>query len=104
MARRTTIGPSLFTAVQITNKELKQSLRKVKKKAIDDNYYAKNYIVPLEEAHVHTVVATMTFTGVKPSISTSNVAQNANQGTVLKFACSEDFKTPPTCSNRLSFD
>ena len=56
MARRTTIGPSLFTAVQITNKELKQSLRKVKKKAIDDNYYAKNYIVPLEEAHVHITV------------------------------------------------
>ena len=54
MARRTTIGPSLFTAVQITNKELKQ--RKVKKKAIDDNYYAKNYIVPLAEAHVHITV------------------------------------------------
>ena len=56
MARRTTNGPSLFTAVQITNKELKQRLRKVKKKAIDDNYYAKNYIVPLEETHVHITV------------------------------------------------
>ena len=56
MARRTTNGPSLFTAVQITNKELKQRLRKVKKKAIDDNYYAKNYIVPLEEAQVRITV------------------------------------------------
>ena len=30
----------------------------------------------------------------KPSISTSNVALNANPGTVLKTACPEDFKTP----------
>ena len=39
----------------------------------------------------------MTFTGVKPSISTSNAALNANPRTVLKSACPEDSKTPPTC-------
>ena len=50
------------------------------------------------------MVATTTFTGVKPSISTSNVALNANPGTVLKSARPEDSKTPPTCSNWLSFD
>ena len=33
----------------------------------------------------------------KPSISTSNVALNANPGTVLKSACPEDSKSPPTC-------
>ena len=46
---------------------------------------------------IHTVVANMTFTGVKPSISPSNVAQNANLGTVLETARPEDSKTPPTC-------
>ena len=46
---------------------------------------------------VNTVVATMTFTSVKPSISPSNLAQNANPGTVLKTARPEDSKTPPTC-------
>ena len=40
----------------------------------------------------------------KPSISISNVALNANPGTVLKSACPEDSKTLPTCSNWLSFD
>ena len=40
----------------------------------------------------------------KPSISTSNVALNANPGTVLKSACPEDSKTLPTCPNWLSFD
>jgi len=42
-------------------------------------------------------VATMTFTSVKPSISTSNVALKANPGTVLKYAHLEDSKTPLTC-------
>ena len=45
----------------------------------------------------YTVVATTTFTGLKPSVSPSNVAQNANPGTVLEIACPEDSKTPPTC-------
>ena len=40
----------------------------------------------------YTVVANRTFSGLKPSISPSNVALNANQGTVLKTACSEDYK------------
>ena len=52
----------------------------------------------------YTVVATITFTSVKPSISTSNVALNANPGTVLKSARPKDSKTPLTCSNWLSFD
>jgi len=43
------------------------------------------------------VVATRTFTSVKPAISPSNVAQNANSGTVLDSACPEDSKTPQTC-------
>ena len=41
----------------------------------------------------------MTFSGVKPLISPSNVALNANPETVLKSAHPEDSKTPPTCSN-----
>ena len=45
----------------------------------------------------NTVLATMTFSGLKPSVSPSNVAQNENQGTVLETACPEDSKTPPTC-------
>ena len=44
-----------------------------------------------------TVVATRTCSGLKPSISPSNVAQNANPGTVLETARPEDSKTPPTC-------
>ena len=40
----------------------------------------------------------------KPSISPSNIAQNANPGTVLKTARPVDSKTPPKCSNWLSFD
>ena len=43
-----------------------------------------------------TVVANRTFSSVKPLISPSNVALNANQGTVLKSAHPEDPKTPPT--------
>ena len=45
----------------------------------------------------YTVVATRTFTSVKPTISPSNVAKNANSGTVLDSARPEDSKTPPTC-------
>ena len=56
MARRNTSGPSLFTAVQTKNKELIGNLRKVVCKGIEDNYYAKDYIVPLEEAHVTITV------------------------------------------------
>ena len=33
----------------------------------------------------------------KTLISPSNVAQNANPGTVLDSACPEDSKSPPTC-------
>jgi len=43
-----------------------------------------------------TVVANRTFSNVKPSIYPSNLAQNANPGTVLKTARPEDSKTPPT--------
>ena len=43
---------------------------------------------------LYTVVATMTFISVKPSISPSNLAQNANPGRVLKTARAEDSKTP----------
>ena len=56
MSRRKTNGPSLFTAVQTTNKELIASLRKMLCKGIEENYYAKNYIVPLEEAHITITV------------------------------------------------
>ena len=42
----------------------------------------------------YTVVANMTFSSVKPSISPSNIALNANPGTVLKSACPEDAKAP----------
>ena len=45
----------------------------------------------------YTVVATRTYSGLKPSISPSNVALNSNPGTVLETACPEDSKTPPTC-------
>ena len=44
-----------------------------------------------------TVVANSTCSGLKPSISPLNVAQNVNPGTVLETACPEDSKTPPTC-------
>jgi len=56
MSRRNTNGPSMFTAVQTTNKELIGNLRKVLCKGIEDNYYAKNYIIPLEEAHITITV------------------------------------------------
>ena len=39
----------------------------------------------------------MTFNGVKPSISPSNIALNANPGTVLKSDYPEDSKTAPAC-------
>ena len=45
----------------------------------------------------NTVVANSTCISVKPAISPSNVAQNANPGTVLDSARPEDSKTPPTC-------
>ena len=57
----------------------------------------------LEPNYSNTVVANRTFSSVKPSIS-PNLAQDANPGTVLKSACPEDIKTPPTCYNWLSFD
>ena len=37
----------------------------------------------------------MTFSGVKPSISPSNIALNANSGTVLKSARLRDSKNTP---------
>ena len=40
----------------------------------------------------------------KTSTCPSNVALNTNPESVLKFACPEDSKTPPTCYNWLSFD
>ena len=40
----------------------------------------------------HTVVATRTCSGLKPSISPSNVALNSNPGTVLETARPEDSK------------
>ena len=46
---------------------------------------------------VHTVVATSTCTSLKPAISPSNVAQNANPGAVLDSARPENSKTPLTC-------
>ena len=42
------------------------------------NYFKQIYTVN------YTLVANMTFSSVKPSISTSNVALKANLGTVLK--------------------
>ena len=56
MARRSTNGPSLFTAVRVTNTDLIKNLRKVNFEAIKENYFAKNYIIPLEEAHVTITV------------------------------------------------
>ena len=53
---RSTNGPSLFTAVQVTNTDLIKNLRKVNFEAIKENYFAKNYIIPLEEAHVTITV------------------------------------------------
>ena len=49
-------------------------------------------------------MANSTFRGLKPSISPSNVALNANPETALKYAHPEDSKTPPTCQNWISFD
>ena len=54
------------------------------------------YLVLVFLKQIDTVVASMTFSSVKPTISPSNVALNANQGTVLKSALPEDFKTSPT--------
>ena len=53
---RSTNGPSLFTAVQVKNTDLIKNLRKVNFEAIKENYFAKNYIIPLEEAHVTITV------------------------------------------------
>ena len=45
-------GPNMFTAIQIQNPALLKAFREVQCMAVEDNYYAKNYIVPLEEAHI----------------------------------------------------
>ena len=42
----------MFTAIRTNNPDLISELRRVHVAAVEDNYYAKNYIVPLEEAHV----------------------------------------------------
>ena len=55
----------------------------------------KNYLLAASMDN-NTVMANRTFSSVKPSISPSNVALNVNPGTVLKSACPEDSKTPPT--------
>ena len=44
--------PNMFTAIRTNNPDLISELRRVHVAAVEDNYYAKNYIVPLEEAHV----------------------------------------------------
>ena len=60
--------------------------------------YLKLFIISFIVGTIgNTVVATRTFTGLKPSISPSNVALNSNPGTVLETAHPEDSKTPPTC-------
>ena len=61
------------------------------------NHIHTCWIISCNLKQSNTVLATMTFSGLKPSISPSNVAQNANPGTVLKTALPEDSKTPPTC-------
>jgi len=49
-------GPNMFTAIKTTDPKLLSELRKVLVKAIENNYYSKNYIVPLEEAHITITV------------------------------------------------
>ena len=72
----------------------------MKRKALTRGQQLKSILLKLEtklRKFNYTVVTTRTFTSVKPAISPSNVAQNANSGTVLDSACPEDSKTPPTC-------
>ena len=52
---------------------------------------------------VNTVVANRTFSSVKPSISPSDVALNANPGTVLKSARPEDSKKKPNMLKLIEF-
>ena len=56
-----------------------------------------SHLKMMEDILKDTVVATRTFSGLKLSISPSNVALNSNPGTVLETARPEDSKTPPTC-------
>lgn len=44
--------PNMFTAIRTDNPKLISELRKVQEAAVEDNYDAKDYIVPLAEAHV----------------------------------------------------
>ena len=72
------------------------------------NLLQKKSIVLWKVTHnrinIHTVVATMTFTGVKPSISTSNVALKANPGTVLKSIYSSwGFQNSPNMFKLIEF-
>ena len=72
----------------------------MKRKALTRGQQLKSILLKLEtklRKFNYTVVTTRTFTSVKPTISPSNVAQNANSGTVLDSARPEDSKTPPTC-------
>ena len=50
------MAPNLFTSIQISDPQLKDELRKVLVGAVKKNYYSKNYIVPLEEAHITVTV------------------------------------------------
>ena len=49
-------GPNMFTAIRTNNPDLVNKLREVQVAGVETNYYAKNYIVPLDEAHIHITV------------------------------------------------
>ena len=50
------MAPNLFTAIQVSDPQIRDELRKVLMSAVKKNYYSKNYIVPLEEAHITITV------------------------------------------------
>ena len=49
-------GPNMFTAIRTNNPALISKLREVLVAGVESNYFAKNYIVPLEEAHLTITV------------------------------------------------
>ena len=49
-------GPNMFTAIRTTDPNLISKLREVLVAGVESNYYSKNYIVPLEEAHITITV------------------------------------------------
>ena len=48
--------PNLFIAIRIVNSQVKKNLRNVLVSALEEDYNVKNYIEPLDDAHISVLV------------------------------------------------